>query len=67
MSFVAKLMWRPDFEYVESEPALLRGYHRAFCIYSHVYRGSVENPGLVLLFDRRLGDLFLLLRVVEDG
>ena len=42
------LMWRPDFEYVESEPALLRGYHRAFCIYSHVYRGSVENPGLVL-------------------
>jgi len=42
------LMWRPDFEYVESEPALLRGYHRAFCIYSHVYRGSVEKPGLVL-------------------
>ena len=42
------LMWRPDFKYVESEPALLRGYHRAFCIYSHVYRGSVKNPGLVL-------------------
>lgn len=45
------LMWRPDFEYVESEPALLRGYHRAFCIYSHIYRGSPENPGLVLGLD----------------
>ena len=29
--------------------------------------GRAENPGLVLLFDRSLGDLFLLLRVVEDG
>ncbi|MEE8173024.1 MAG: gamma-glutamylcyclotransferase [Alphaproteobacteria bacterium] len=45
------LMWRPDFEFVESEPALLRGYHRAFCIYSHIYRGSPENPGLVLGLD----------------
>jgi cation transport protein ChaC len=45
------LMWRPDFDYVESEPALLRGYHRAFCIYSQIYRGSPENPGLVLGLD----------------
>lgn len=45
------LMWRPDFKYVESEPALLRGYHRAFCIYSHIYRGSLEYPGLVLGLD----------------
>jgi cation transport protein ChaC len=45
------LMWRPDFDFAESEPALLRGYHRAFCIYSHIYRGSPENPGLVLGLD----------------
>lgn len=45
------LMWRPDFEFIESEPALLRGYHRAFCIYSHIYRGSPDNPGLVLGLD----------------
>ena len=44
-------MWRPDFEFVESEPAWLRGYHRAFCIYSHIYRGSRDNPGLVLGLD----------------
>ena len=45
------LMWRPGFKFAESEPALLRGYHRAFCIYSHIYRGSPENPGLVLGLD----------------
>jgi len=44
-------MWRPEFEFAISEPALLRGYHRAFCIYSHEYRGSPNNPGLVLGFD----------------
>ena len=42
------LMWKPEFEYLEIRSALLRGYHRAFCIFSHVYRGSVEKPGLVL-------------------
>ncbi len=46
------LMWNPEFEYLEVRPALLRGYHRAFCIFSHVYRGSAEKPGLVLGLDR---------------
>jgi cation transport protein ChaC len=46
------LMWRPGFDYVEARPALLRGYHRAFCITSIHYRGSVECPGLVLGLDR---------------
>ncbi len=45
------LMWRPEFEFIEAEPALLRGYHRAFCIYSYIYRGSPDHPGLVLGLD----------------
>ena len=46
------LMWRPGFPYNEAAPALLRGYHRAFCIYSVHHRGSRERPGLILGLDR---------------
>jgi glutathione-specific gamma-glutamylcyclotransferase len=46
------LMWKPGFEFAEACPALLRGYHRAFCIASTHYRGSREKPGLVLGLDR---------------
>lgn len=42
------LMWRPDFPHKRLEPALLHGYHRAFCIQSVHYRGTKEQPGLVL-------------------
>ena len=46
------LMWNPDFEHVCAQPALLRGYHRAFCVTSTRYRGTPERPGLVLGLDR---------------
>ncbi len=42
------LMWNPGFPFMRRAPALLRGYHRRFCIYSHHYRGTPERPGLVL-------------------
>lgn len=46
------LMWNPGFPAVEIRQAHLRGYHRRFCISSHHYRGTPENPGLVLGLDR---------------
>jgi len=46
------LMWRPGFESKATASALLRGYHRAFCIYSSRYRGTITAPGLVLGLDR---------------
>ena len=42
------LMWDPGFEPIETQPALLRGYHRAYCIYSHYAWGTQKRPGLVL-------------------
>ena len=46
------LMWDPGFAFVTRQPGLLNGYHRAFCIFSHHYRGTPEVPGLVLGLDR---------------
>jgi cation transport protein ChaC len=46
------LMWRPGFEFLEARPALLHGYHRAFCVKTTHYRGTPEKPGLVLGLDR---------------
>ena len=44
-------MWEPNFAHTEAHKATLQGYHRALCIYSHVYRGTPENPGLVFGLD----------------
>jgi len=46
------LMWNPGFDFLESHPALVRGYHRSFCVESTHYRGTKEKPGLVLGLDR---------------
>ncbi len=42
------LMWDPGFPYLEVLPATVRGWHRAFCVWSQHYRGTREAPGLVL-------------------
>ena len=46
------LMWDPGFPFLKRTPALVRGYHRAFCINSNRWRGTPEQPGLVLGLDR---------------
>jgi len=46
------LMWDPGFPYLKRAPALVHGYHRALCINSNRWRGTPEQPGLVLGLDR---------------
>ena len=46
------LMWNAGFPFVESRIATLYGHHRALCVWSWEYRGTVANPGLVLGLDR---------------
>jgi cation transport protein ChaC len=46
------LLWEPELTYAAAEPALLRGYHRSFCVYSYDYRGTPARPGLTLGLDR---------------
>jgi cation transport protein ChaC len=46
------LMWDPGFPHVASLPALIYGYHRELCIFSSRWRGSPQQPGLVLGLDR---------------
>lgn len=42
------LIWRPDFDYIESAPARLHGYKRRFWQGSHDHRGVPEQPGRVV-------------------
>ena len=45
------LIWNPLFPVAEQRIARIYGYHRAFCLWSRVGRGTRDNPGLVLGLD----------------
>lgn len=47
------LIWKPACDFVEMRTALVHGWHRAFCLgWNTRFRGSDENPGLMLALDR---------------
>jgi glutathione-specific gamma-glutamylcyclotransferase len=45
------LIWNPIIHYEERRVARVHGFHRRFCLWSHVNRGSMQKPGLVLGLD----------------
>jgi cation transport protein ChaC len=46
------LMWNPAFTYAERRVGVIRGWHRRFCLWLEMGRGSPANPGLMLALDR---------------
>jgi cation transport protein ChaC len=42
------LIWNPAFHFVERRIARIHGYHRRFCLWTQLGRGSADNPGLML-------------------
>lgn len=45
------LVWRPGFEFEQTEIARLASYARSFCMWSIHHRGTPEKMGLVLALD----------------
>ncbi len=46
------LMWNPAFSFAERRIGTLRGWHRRFCLWLRLGRGTPERPGLMLALDR---------------
>nr|WP_295738946.1 gamma-glutamylcyclotransferase [uncultured Acidocella sp.] len=46
------LIWNPAFDYEAKSCALLRGWHRRFCLRMFIGRGTPETPGVMLALDR---------------
>jgi cation transport protein ChaC len=46
------LMWNPEFDFHVRRVATVHGYHRKFCLWSRINRGTVDKPGLVLTLER---------------
>jgi cation transport protein ChaC len=44
----ASLMWNPAIDCAERRGATLSGWHRRFCVWAPLGRGTPERPGLML-------------------
>lgn len=42
------LIWNPGFRYLDKQPAVLRGYHRAYMMVTTRNRGCADCPGMVV-------------------
>lgn len=45
------LMWNPAFNHLGHRVGLVRGWHRSFCLWTPIGRGTPEKPGLVLALE----------------
>src|SRR3546814_6544547 len=60
------LIWNPAFCYDERRTGTIRGYHRRFCLWVPLGRGTPEMPGLMLGLEHGGGCRGVLFRVAAD-
>ena len=60
------LIWRPEFKSVEHRRATAFGWHRAFCLKLDRFRGTPEQPGLMMALKRGGRCDGVLLRLPEE-
>ncbi|RWM02312.1 MAG: gamma-glutamylcyclotransferase [Mesorhizobium sp.] len=46
------LIWRPEIEHIEERIGTAHGWHRSFCLRLVRWRGTREQPGLMMALDR---------------
>jgi cation transport protein ChaC len=46
------LIWKPESEHVGEQLGVARGWHRAFCFRITRFRGTPEQPGLMMALER---------------
>jgi glutathione-specific gamma-glutamylcyclotransferase len=46
------LIWKPEIEHVGEAVGAARGWHRAFCFHMPRFRGTPDDPGLMMALDR---------------
>jgi len=46
------LIWKPNFSFAEHRHGTIHGWHRAFCLELTRWRGSPQQPGLMMALER---------------
>jgi cation transport protein ChaC len=61
------LIWNPAFHFVERRVGVVHGWHRRFCMWSHLGRGSPECPGLMLALEAGGACRGVAYRIADDA
>jgi glutathione-specific gamma-glutamylcyclotransferase len=61
------LMWNPEVSFDARHVATLHGFHRNFCLWSRINRGTPQLPGLVLTLERGGSCKGLIYRLRQDN
>jgi glutathione-specific gamma-glutamylcyclotransferase len=65
---ISSLIWKPETAFDEKRTAVVRGWHRRFCLgWDYRYRGSREEPGLMMALDRGGQCKGVAFRLPEEG